>query len=281
LKNRTVSQGKFSYLISNFIRQKINSFTMENKKLKDQHILVTGASKGIGYAIAEYLLNHGAKVGVHYYSGKEQAESLVGKFGTGQAKALRADLADSNEVMHLFEIAEKFLGRIDTVILNAGVFIPHHLDLGVKDWLRIWRQTLAVNLDAVGLLTKLSLDLFKKKAGGRLIYIGSRAAFRGETEEYLAYAASKGGLTSLARSVARSFGKYNVKAFVIAPGFTRTAMAEQFIGEYGEAKVLEELALNELTEVSDIAPLIGFMCTGAMDHATGTTIDINAGSYIH
>ncbi|MBT8283163.1 MAG: SDR family oxidoreductase, partial [Muriicola sp.] len=111
--------------------------------------------------------------------------------------------------------------------------------------------------------------------------IGSRAAFRGETEEYLAYAASKGGLTSLARSVARSFGKDNIKAFVIAPGFTRTEMAEQFIREHGETKVLGEIALNQLTEVSDIAPLAGFICTGAMDHATGTTIDINAGSYIH
>jgi NAD(P)-dependent dehydrogenase (short-subunit alcohol dehydrogenase family) len=206
---------------------------------------------------------------------------LVEKYGSDRASALQADLADSEEVLLLFKKALDFLGKIDTLVLNAGVFIPHPMDSGIKDWYRVWKQTLAVNLDAVGLMTKVSLDHFMANGAGRIIYIGSRAAFRGETEEYLAYAASKGGLTSLARSVARSFGKYNIKAFVIAPGFTRTAMAEQFIGEYGEAKILDELALNTLTEVTDIAPLVGFMSSGAMDHATGTTIDINAGSYIH
>ena len=96
----------------------------------------------------------------------------------------------------------------------------------------------------------------------------------------MAYAASKGGLTSLARSVARSFGKDNIKAFTIAPGFTRTAMAEQFIATYGEERVLKEIALNELTRPEDIAPLVGLMCSGLMDHATGATIDLNAGSHI-
>jgi NAD(P)-dependent dehydrogenase (short-subunit alcohol dehydrogenase family) len=220
-------------------------------------------------------------VGVHFHSGKIQADSLVEKYGSDRASALQADLADSEEVLLLFKKALDFLGKIDTLVLNAGVFIPHPMDSGIKDWYRVWKQTLAVNLDAVGLMTKVSLDHFMANGAGRIIYIGSRAAFRGETEEYLTYAASKGGLTSLARSVARSFGKYNIKAFVIAPGFTRTAMAEQFIGEYGEAKILDELALNTLTEVTDIAPLVGFMSSGAMDHATGTTIDINAGSYIH
>ena len=83
-----------------------------------------------------------------------------------------------------------------------------------------------------------------------------------------------------ARSVARSFGKDNIKAFVIAPGFTKTQMADSFIEKYGEERVLNELSLNELTEPSHIAPLVGLMCSGQMDHATGSTIDINAGSHI-
>lgn len=250
-------------------------------KLTGQNILVTGASKGIGFAIADHLLQQGARVGVHYHSGKSAADSLVSKYGESQAVALKADLADSDAVIGLFQEALKALGSLDTLVLNAGVFLPHPMDLGIREWYRIWKQTLAVNLDSVGLMTKAALDYFTKHQQGRIIYIGSRAAFRGETEEYLSYAASKGGLTSLARSVARSFGKQNIKAFVIAPGFTRTAMAEQFIGEYGEARVLEELSLKELTEATDIAPLVSFMASGAMDHATGTTIDINAGSYIH
>ncbi len=135
---------------------------------------------------------------------------------------------------------------------------------------------MAINLEAVGLLTKLGIEHFRDQGGGRFVYIGSRAAFRGETEEYLAYAASKGGLTSLARTVARSFGKYNIKSFVIAPGFTRTEMAEDVISKHGEEKILKELALKELTTPEDIAPLVVLMCSGKMDHATGSTIDVNA-----
>ncbi|NNE03722.1 MAG: SDR family oxidoreductase [Eudoraea sp.] len=250
-------------------------------KLRGQNVLVTGASKGIGFAIADYLLKEGAKVVVHYHTGKEAAESLVATYGSEQARALPGDLEQPTDIFSLFKNALDYLGQIHSVVLNAGVFLPHTTNQSTSDWFATWKRTLAINLDSVGLLTKLAIDHFKEAGGGRFIYIGSRAAFRGETEEYLGYAASKGGLTSLARSVARSFGKQNIKALVIAPGFTKTAMAEEFIKIHGEAKVLNELSLNELTTVHDVAPLVGFICTGAMDHATGTTIDINAGSYIH
>lgn len=144
----------------------------------------------------------------------------------------------------------------------------------------MWKKTLAINLNSVGLLTKLGIDHFLEHGEGRFIYIGSRAVFRGETEEYLAYAASKGGIVSLARSVARSFGKHNIKSFVVSPGFTRTQMAESFVKTYGEKRILDEISLNELTTPEDIAPLAALMCSGLMDHATGATIDINAGSHI-
>ena len=140
---------------------------------------------------------------------------------------------------------------------------------------------MAVNLDAAGILTQCGLRHFCGQGGGRFVYIGSRAAFRGETPDYLAYAASKGGLTSLAKSVARSFGKQGVTSFTLAPGFTRTAMAESFFDTHGEARIIEELALPELTRPEHIAPLVAFICSGKMDHATGCTIDLNAGSYMH
>jgi NAD(P)-dependent dehydrogenase (short-subunit alcohol dehydrogenase family) len=111
--------------------------------------------------------------------------------------------------------------------------------------------------------------------------MSSRAAFKGETEDHMMYAASKGGLISLSRSIARSQGKHNIKSFVVAPGFTRTEMAETFIQKHGEEAVTKDLALNELTQPQDIAPLICLMASGSMDHATGTCVDMNAGSYIH
>lgn len=248
--------------------------------LSNKTILVTGASDGIGKGVAQFLMKMGAKVAVHYNSNKKAATKLVSSFKNSDSKAFKADLSVESEVFQLFSDVKESFGEIDVIILNAGVFLKHSTKESTEDWLKVWKKTLAVNLNSVGLLTKLGIDHFKEKGEGTFIYIGSRAVFRGETEEYLGYAASKGGLTSLARSVARSFGKDNIKSFIISPGFTRTQMVESFIKSYGEERVLNEISLNELTQPKDIAPLIGLMCSGLMDHATGATIDINAGSHI-
>ncbi|MEZ4796687.1 MAG: SDR family oxidoreductase [Flavobacteriaceae bacterium] len=253
---------------------------MTHIDLKNQNILITGASKGIGQGIADYAMKMGAKVAVHYNSDKASAETLVSKYQETNSKTFHADLSQTQDVINLFENVLMEFGTIDTIILNAGVFQQHSTKNNLDDWLSVWKSTITINLDSVGILTKLGIEHFREQKGGRFIYIGSRAVFRGETEEYLAYAASKGGLTSLARSVARSFGKENIKSFVIAPGFTRTQMAESFIETYGEERVLNEIALNELTKPSDLAPLVALMCSGQMDHATGATIDVNAGSHI-
>lgn len=247
--------------------------------LTGKKILLTGASDGIGKGLAEFLMKMGATVAVHYNRNKTSAEELVREFGNG-SQIFQADLENETEVFRLFKEVQDSFGRIDVVILNAGVFLKHSTTLSSEEWLKTWKKTLNINLNAVGLLTKLGIEHFKIHNGGRFVYIGSRAVFRGETEEYLAYAASKGGLTSLARSVARSFGKQNIKSFIVSPGFTRTAMAEQFIEQHGEDRVLNEIALNELTKPADLAPMIGLMCCGLMDHATGATIDVNAGSHI-
>ena len=248
--------------------------------LSDKKILVTGASDGIGKGISHFLMKMGAQVAVHYNKNKTSAEFLASEYEATNSKIFQADLSKEEEVFRLFRDVKKSFGKIDVIILNAGVFLQHSTNIPTKEWLSVWKRTMDINLNSVGLLTKLGIDHFKESGGGKFIYIGSRAVFRGETEEYLAYAASKGGLTSLARSVARSFGKDNIKSFIVSPGFTRTQMAEDFIKTYGEERILNEIALNELTTPKDIAPLIGLMCSGLMDHATGATIDINAGSHI-
>jgi len=253
---------------------------MTHIDLSGLKILLTGASQGIGKVTATYLMKMGAQVAVHYNSSKASAESLIVEYKGTNSKTFKADLDKESEVITLFDNVKREFGSIDVIILNAGVAIAHSMNENLNDWFTVWKKTININLNAVGLLTKMGIDHFKEQKGGRFIYIGSRAAFRGETEDYLAYAASKGGLTSLARSVARSFGKENIKSFVIAPGFTRTQMAEVFIEKYGEERILSEISLNELTKPSDIAPLIALMSSGLMDHATGATIDVNAGSHI-
>lgn len=248
--------------------------------LRDKKILLTGASGGIGLGLAGYLMQMGAQVAVHYNSHQKAAEAVVAAHTRTGSKAFKANLGIEAEVVGLFDNVMAVFGKIDVIILNAGIYMPHSIKESMKDWMQVWKQTMAVNLHANGILTKLGLDHFIEQQEGRFIYIGSRAVFRGETEEYLAYAATKGAITSLGRSVARSFGKYNIKAFILSPGFVKTQMAESFIATYGEERVMNELSLKNLTEPKDLAPLVALMCAGLMDHATGATIDVNAGSHI-
>ncbi len=253
---------------------------MNELPLDGQKILVTGASQGIGLAIAELLLEQGANVALHYRSTASSVEQLTKTYGKEKAYSVFADLEEKDGAIALMDRTLEEFQNLDSIVVNAGIFLPHHMDSPLEKWMEIWDKTIQVNLTSAAVITKQVLEHFKERGDGRIIYIGSRAAFRGETEEYLAYAASKGGLTSMAKTVARSFGKYNIKSFVIAPGFTRTQMALDAISKIGEEQILENLALNRLTTPEDIAPLVAFMCAGKMDHATGTTIDLNAGSHI-
>jgi len=250
-----------------------------NIDLSGMHILVTGASGGIGRAIARELASAGATVGVHYNRNSESAHSLAQELGHG-ARVFRADLAVPEECSRLFlDVLEKF-ETIDVLVNNAGLIINSPLDGTAEQWLEDWHRTVMVNLTAAGILTRAAVNHFVEHGGGRIINIASRAAFRGDTPEYLAYAAAKGGMVAMSRSIARAYGKNNIKSFVVAPGFVRTGMAEEFIEQYGEGIVMDDLALNELTEPEHIAPTVVFLASGLMDHATGCTIDINAGSYV-
>jgi NAD(P)-dependent dehydrogenase (short-subunit alcohol dehydrogenase family) len=241
-----------------------------NIDLKNTRALVTGASRGIGKAIAQALVDSGARVVV---SSRTNGAPLAGSV------ALTADLGNPNECIDLFQRAHDALGGIDLLVNNAGIAIASPLEAGIEAWVDDWESTMRVNLTASALLTREAI----RAAGGsglRIVYLASRAAFRGDTPDYLAYAASKGGMVALSRSIARGFGKQGVKSFVIAPGFTRTEMAEDFIREYGEDYAMKDIALDRMTEPRDIAPLVVFLASGLADHCTGTSIDVNAASYV-
>ncbi|MDW3648169.1 MAG: SDR family oxidoreductase [Bacteroidia bacterium] len=248
--------------------------------LSNQKILVTGASRGIGKSIAQLLAGSGAQVAVHYNRNKADAEALAREIGGG-AQSFQANLESAEDCVRLVsEVLESF-GQIDVLVNNAGIVVPIERDADTDSFQSGWNKTLQVNLVATALLCHELIPHFSKQGGGRFIHISSRAAFRGDTPEYMAYAASKGGMVALSRSIARAFGKEGIKSFIVAPGFTRTDMAQEFIDTYGEEIVLNDLALNQLTEPKDVAPSVLFLASGMMDHATGCSIDINAGSYVH
>ncbi len=250
-----------------------------NISLKNQRILVTGASRGIGRAIARQLSESVAEVIIHYNSNKTEAESLFRQL-KNPAQLEACDLSQTAEVVGFIpRLVEKY-GPLTALVNNAGISISASDQLPSGDWLKIWEKTMTINATAVGILSKEFVDQARPQENGRIIMISSRAAFRGDTPDYLAYAASKGALVSLTRSIARHYGKEGIKAFLIAPGFTRTDMAEEILLEYGEDFALKDIALKELTLPEDIAPMVTLLCSGLADHATGTSIDINAGSYV-
>ncbi|MCK4760764.1 MAG: SDR family oxidoreductase [Candidatus Aminicenantes bacterium] len=248
--------------------------------LISMNVLVTGASRGIGRAISQYLGEAGATLAIHYNKNQEAAVELARMVGNA-SKVFQANLENPEECFTLFEEIEEKLGPVHVLVNNAGVAIKSPLDLPGQDWVEQWERTMRVNLTSVGLLCKAAVERFLTRSGGRIINIASRAAFRGDTSDYLAYAASKGGVVALTRSLARAYGKKGIKAFVVAPGFVRTDMAQEFFDTYGEEIALNDIALPELTEPDDVAPMVAFLASGMADHATGGTFDINAGSYVH
>jgi len=248
--------------------------------LKGKNILVTGSGRGIGAEIARLLAKCGAKVAVHYHKNSNRANEVANDIGR-KAILFQADLTNSVNVAVLMSDVIKKFGQLHAVINNAGIAIPSDPDQEGLTWIDEWLQTMDVNLNAPALICKLAIDHFKQIGGGRIVNITSRAAFRGDTKDYLAYAASKGGLVSLTRSIAKEYGKHNIIAFNVAPGFVQTDMAKGFADKYGEEYIKRDIALNELTTPQDIAPIVAFLISGLADHATGGTFDINAGSYFH
>lgn len=250
--------------------------------LTGKKILVTGGSRGIGAAIVRGLARAGATVGLHYGESDEAALALQQTLGE-KVMLLKADLSSAEATMKLFEEAVGQMQGIDTLVNNAGVAIKSPIEETPEQvWLSDWQLTQQINLTAAAILSRRFIQHCQaQQQAGRLIFVSSRAAFRGDTADYMAYAASKGGMVALSRSIARAFGKQNIVSFVLAPGFIQTDMAQDFIDAYGADYVIRDLALNSLTQPDDIAPWAVLLASGKADHATGCTIDINAGSYVH
>jgi 3-oxoacyl-[acyl-carrier protein] reductase len=248
--------------------------------LNNTSVLVTGASRGIGAAVARAMGKAGARVAIHYRGQRQAATALAQEIGAS-AEIFQADLSSVEECTALWNAVVARFGRVNTLVNNAGIAIASPLAGATGAWLDAWDTTMAVNLRAPAVLSRLAIEHFGARGGGRIINISSRAAFRGDQPPYLAYAASKGGLVALTRSIARGFGKAGILAFNVAPGFTRTDMAKDFLDEYGEDYVAGDIALRRLTEPDDIAPVVVFLASGLADHSTGCTIDVNAGSYVH
>ena len=244
-------------------------------------ILITGSSKGIGFQIAQELSENDNELVLHCNSNHKKLQTLsLNK----KIHIVREDLSSPNGALNLFNKTCDLIGFPDSIINNAGIAESSPIEKNSEEWSNEFDKTISVNLKSPAIICKEFISKKRKeniKSRLRIINIASRAAFRGEVEDFISYACSKGGLISLTKTITRSFGKNdNVLAFSIAPGFVNTEMAKSFIEKNGEGLVKKGIRLDRLTEPKDISPLIALIVSGKMDHSTGSTIDVNAGSYL-
>ena len=246
-------------------------------------VLLTGSSKGIGYKIAKDLLAEGHELALHYNKNESPIDALLKKDKTGSF-SIQADLSQQEDIKKMVENTIGKLSFPDCIINNAGIAESADISLDINDWSKMFDKTIDVNLKAPSIIFKEFLKYKREKKINsrlRIINIASRAAFRGEQQDYISYACSKGGIISLTKTMSRSFGETdNIVAISIAPGFVRTDMAQSFIDKHGEDVVGQGITLDRLTEPKDISPLVSLIVSGKMDHSTGSTIDVNGGSFL-
>ena len=224
------------------------------------HILLTGATRGIGAGIAGRLASEDARL-----------------VGTGSADG---DLADPATPAKLWASAlDRLDGRIDVLINNAGIFESNPIEAG--DWLAGWNRTMQVNLTASAELCRAAvLHWQARKSGGRIVNIASRAAHRGDSPAHWHYAASKGGMVSMTKTIARAYAAQGIYAFAICPGFTMTGMAEDYLSSRGGDKLLADIPLGRVAMPEEVAEMAAFCALRAPPSMTGTTLDVNGASYV-
>jgi NAD(P)-dependent dehydrogenase (short-subunit alcohol dehydrogenase family) len=241
-------------------------------------VLVTGASRGIGAAVARAFAQAGERVALHCRSEREKAERVAASlYGDGHV-VVSADLADPDAVRDMVEEAAEALGGIDVLVNNAGVFAPHPItETTYAQWQRAWKETLAVNLVGAANVTWCAVRHMGR--GGRIVNVASRGAFRGEPRQP-AYGASKAGLIAFGQSLARSLGPLGIAVTAVAPGLTETDMAaDALAGERGERRRAES-PLGRVSTPEEVAAAVLYLASPQAEMASGTVLDLNGASHL-
>ncbi|WP_017299985.1 SDR family NAD(P)-dependent oxidoreductase [Nodosilinea nodulosa] len=249
--------------------------------LRGSTVLVTGGSRGIGAAIARTLHGAGAAIALHYSQGEVEAQQIAAELGGDRIHVVQANLAVPGAAPGLWRQALGWRGEINAVVNNAATMPAATITDAWELWSAAWQDTLQVNLIAMADLCREAIGHFQAQGGGEIVNLASRAAFRGDGPEFMAYAASKGGVIGLTRSLAKGFAQDGVRAYAIAPGFVRTDRIEQVMAEKGADYVTRDIPMGAPADPQDIANLVAFLIAGLAPHATGATFDINGASYFH
>jgi 3-oxoacyl-[acyl-carrier protein] reductase len=245
--------------------------------LRGRRALVTGGSRGVGRATALLLARAGADVGIGYHSREEEAARVVAEaraLGV-RAFAQAADVATPWGAEMLFERCQVELGGVDLFVANAGIWVPDEVPLAKMTDAQ-WDRTMAQNLSSVFQTVRLAARFVSN--GGRIVIVSSTAGQRGEAF-HADYAASKGALISLTKSVAGELAARDVTVNCVAPGWIDTEMVERPLAQ-GRQAIERAIPLGRIASADDVAGPIVFLCSALARHVTGEILNVNGGSVL-
>ncbi len=243
-------------------------------------VLVTGASRGIGRAIAVAFAEQGDRVAVHYGTSADLADEVVSTLPGNGHVTVQADMADVEAVRAAVDEAASLLGGLQVLVNNAGIFVAHPpLETSFEDWQDAWSQTLAINLVGAATATFAAVPHFLAAGGGAVVNVSSRGAFRGEPNNP-AYGASKAGLNAFGQSMAVALAPHNITVGTVAPGFVQTEMAREVLDGPGGDAVRNQSPFGRVAQPAEVASAVLWLASEEARFATGTIIDVNGASYL-
>ncbi|HWF80658.1 MAG TPA: SDR family oxidoreductase [Streptosporangiaceae bacterium] len=243
-------------------------------------VLVTGASRGIGRAVARRFAAAGDRVAIHHRDSAKLAADLAADLpGTGHA-VVQADLADAGAVLTMVDQAVAGLGgTLDVLVNNAGVFTAHPIaEVSYEDWQRQWQATIGINLIGAANVTWCAVRHMKER-GGRIINVSSRGAFRGEPDSP-AYGASKAGLNAFGQSLAVALAPHRIAVTTVAPGFVATDMANEHLKPPRGDEIKAQSPFGRVADPDEIAAAVFYLASAQAEWASGAVLDLNGASYL-